>query len=127
MLQAARDAGIEPCLHHFTLPGWFGDDMGGFVDDRARGYYWPRHVDFMAETFGDLVFGWKPIDEPTAYVFAPYLMGVFPPGEADLERFAAALRGTYLANHGVACCVQRRQARVHDHEPRPSYPGVRGR
>ena len=130
MLQAARDAGIEPwvCLHHFTLPGWFGDDMGGFVDDRARGYYWPRHVDFMAETFGDLVFGWKPINEPTAYAFASYLMGVFPPGEADLERFAKALRGTYLANHEAwrllrsggkpVCTIMNLQ---------PSYPGVRGR
>jgi beta-glucosidase len=75
VLTAARDAGIAPwvCLHHFTLPGWFteiGD--GGFLDDRARSYYWARHVAFIAETFGDLVFGWKPINEPGAFA------GIYP-------------------------------------------------
>jgi beta-glucosidase len=70
VLTAARDAGISPwvCLHHFTLPGWFTEvGEGGFLDDRARSYYWARHVAFCAETFGDLVFGWKPINEPGAY------------------------------------------------------------
>ncbi len=34
MLTAARDAGIDiwVCLHHFSLPGWFGEDMAGFMD-----------------------------------------------------------------------------------------------
>jgi beta-glucosidase len=70
MLTAARDAGVSPwvCLHHFTLPGWFTEmGEGGFVDDRARSYYWARHVAFCAETFGELVFGWKPINEPGAF------------------------------------------------------------
>src|SRR4051812_1991192 len=70
VLTAARDAGVSPwaCLHHFTLPGWFTEmGEGGFVDDRARSYYWARHVAFCAETFGDLVFGWKPINEPGAF------------------------------------------------------------
>ena len=70
VLTAARDAGVSPwaCLHHFTLPGWFTEmGEGGFVDDRARSYYWARHVAFCAETFGELVFGWKPINEPGAF------------------------------------------------------------
>jgi beta-glucosidase len=70
VLTAARDAGVAPwvCLHHFTLPGWFTElGEGGFVDDHARSYHWARHVAFCAETFGDLVFGWKPINEPSAY------------------------------------------------------------
>lgn len=69
VLTAAHDAGVHPwvCLHHFTLPGWFRDE-GGFLDERARSYFWPRHVAFCAETFGDLVYGWKPINEPAAYV-----------------------------------------------------------
>ena len=29
------------------------------------GCVWSRHVDWVAETFGDLVAGWKPINEPT--------------------------------------------------------------
>jgi len=38
-LAAARAAGVSPwvCLHHFTLPGWFTEMGGGFVDDRAAG------------------------------------------------------------------------------------------
>jgi beta-glucosidase len=70
MLTAARDAGISAwvCLHHFTLPGWFTEiGEGGFVDEHARSYFWARHVAFCAETFGDLVFGWKPVNEPAAY------------------------------------------------------------
>src|SRR5262249_14861595 len=72
VLTAARAAGVHPwvCLHHFTLPGWFTEmGEGGFIDDCARSYYWARHVAFCAETFGDLVFGWKPINEPSAYAF----------------------------------------------------------
>jgi beta-glucosidase len=75
VLTAARAAGVSPwvCLHHFTLPGWFTEmGEGGFVDDRARSYYWARHVSFCAETFGDLVFGWKPINEPAAYALLYY-------------------------------------------------------
>lgn len=101
VLRAARDAGIEiwVCLHHFTLPGWFADDEGGFVDDRARGYHWARHVDWMGETFGDLVFGWKPVNEPLAFAGAGWLLGLHPPGRTDLEAFGAALRAVHLANH----------------------------
>src|SRR5580704_13316065 len=53
LLRAARDAGISVWVtaHHFTLPAWFSA-MGGFADERARGYYWRRHVEFLAETFG---------------------------------------------------------------------------
>jgi beta-glucosidase len=72
VLEAAWAAGVRPwvCLHHFTMPGWFTEmGEGGFLDDRARSYYWARHVAFVAETFGDLVFGWKPINEPSAYSF----------------------------------------------------------
>jgi len=101
VLRAARDAGVDvwACLHHFTLPGWFSDDAGGFLDDRSRSYHWARHVDWVGETFGDLVFGWKPINEPVAYAFGGFLMGSMPPGKADLESFAKALRATLLANH----------------------------
>ncbi|KAA0234042.1 MAG: 6-phospho-beta-glucosidase GmuD [Acidimicrobiales bacterium] len=101
VLKAARAAGVQVwvCLHHFTLPGWFSDDMGGFLDDKGLGYFWPRHVDFVAETFGDLVYGWKPINEPVAFAAAGWLAGLHPPGRSDPQRFAEALRATHLANH----------------------------
>ena len=68
MLQAAWDAGVTPwiCLHHFTLPKWFSD-VGGFNVESHRTNEWARHVDFMAETFGDLAGGWKPVNETNYY------------------------------------------------------------
>ena len=86
------------CLHHFTLPGWFteiGD--GAFCDDRARSYHWARHVAFCAETFGDLVFGWKPINEPFGYVALSYQLGVLPPRQRNFDRMLDAYRGILLA------------------------------
>ncbi len=87
ILTAARAAGVSPwvCLHHFTLPGWFTEMGGGFVDDRARSYYWARHVAFCAETFGDLVFGWKPINEPGAFA------GIYPHGQKRFDMLGATL------------------------------------
>lgn len=101
VLRAARDAGVAiwVCLHHFTLPGWFSEDEGGFLDRRARTYFWARHVDWVAETFGDLVHGWKPVNEPVAYAFGGWLTGEIPPGRRDVARFAEALEATLLANH----------------------------
>ncbi len=52
----------------------------------------------MAETFGDLVYGWKPINEPIAYAFGGWAMGEIPPGVADLAEFPKALRAAHLAN-----------------------------
>jgi len=100
VLTAARDAGVSPwvCLHHFTLPGWFteiGD--GAFRDDRARSYHWARHVAFCAETFGDLVFGWKPINEPFGYVALSYQLGALPPRRRDFGQMLEAYRGILLA------------------------------
>jgi len=100
MLLAAREVGLHiwVCLHHFSLPAWFAA-MGGFLDDRVRSYYWRRHVEFMRDTFADLVFGWKPINEPLAFAAAGWLAGVLPPGIRDLGQFRLALRGAHLANH----------------------------
>jgi beta-glucosidase len=87
VLTAARAAGVAPwvCLHHFTLPGWFTEAGGGFVDDHARSYFWARHVAFCAETFGDLVFGWKPVNEPGAYA------GIYPHGQKRFDMLGAVL------------------------------------
>jgi beta-glucosidase len=99
VLAAARAAGIAPwvCLHHFTLPGWFTETgEGGFLDERARSYFWARHVAFCAETFGDAVFGWKPINEPAAYA-ATYLPGGRPKSALHLQRVYDAMGAMLLA------------------------------
>ena len=73
VLIAAKDAGVSPwvSLHHFTLPQWFAD-IGGFLVDANRVGAWARHVDFIAETYGDLVAGWQPINETNYYSHAAY-------------------------------------------------------
>ena len=87
ILQAGRDAGLSiwVCLHHFTLPGWFADDLHGFRDDQQGRLLWNRHVDWVGETFGDLVAGWKPINEPTFYALGSNLLGALPPGRRDRQ------------------------------------------
>jgi beta-glucosidase len=84
ILEAARQAGVEPwvCLHHFTLPRWFADD-GGFLVPANRVETWARHVDFVAETFGELVAGWQPVNEPNYYALLAYGGDGWPPGHDD--------------------------------------------
>jgi hypothetical protein len=42
-----------------TLPRWFAAS-GGFLVERNRTRVWTGHVDYVAETFGDLTGGWPP-------------------------------------------------------------------
>jgi len=104
VLRAGGTAGLSmwACLHHFTLPGWFSEDLGGFVDDHSRSLHWARHVDFVAETFGDLIHGWMPINEPVAYAAGGYLDGSMPPGRTGADHFLGALRAIHLANVDAA-------------------------
>jgi beta-glucosidase len=127
MLTAARDAGLHiwVCLHHFSLPAWFADPRG-FLDDRSRSYYWRRHVEFVAEAFGDLVFGWKPINEPLAFAAGGWLSGALPPGVRDVERFRRALRATHLANYDAWRVLRSGGKPVSTiMNLSPLYPGVR--
>ena len=107
ILQAAHDAGVEPwvCLHHFTLPRWFAD-AGGFAIERNRTGAWRRHVDFLADTYGDLVSGWKPVNEPIWYAAGGWLGGAMPPGRRDFHEFAAVLEASILASHEAASRLQ---------------------
>ena len=100
VLQTGRDAGLTmwACLHHFSLPGWFADDEGGFLDDRARSGIWQRHVAWCAETFGDLVDGWKPINEPMVYAAGGWRSGWLPPGRQDPGDYRKVLRSMHLAH-----------------------------
>ena len=57
-------------LHHFTLPRWFAP-RGGFLVG-AHLERWTCHVEFVAETFGDLVGGWMPVNEANCYGMLHY-------------------------------------------------------
>jgi beta-glucosidase len=129
VLRAARDAGIEVwvCLHHFTLPGWFSQDEGGFVDRAAR-THWHRHVDWVGETFGDLVAGWKPINEPAFYALAGWRLGIHPPGQKDDAAYAEALEAILLAQHEAWRLLHSGGQPVATiFSIAPAYPAVRGR
>jgi beta-glucosidase len=103
VLTAARDAGIAPwvSLHHFTVPKWFLDG-GGFLVEANRTEVWRRHVDFVAETFGDLVAGWQPVNETNYYARAAYGGRGWPPGHDDPAEVAAVNEAIHLANAEAA-------------------------
>ncbi len=103
VLAAALDAGVEPwvCLHHFTLPRWFAD-AGGFLVEANRTGGWARHVEFIAETFGDLVRGWQPVNETNYYAFAAYRGRGWPPGHNDFAECAQVSQAMQLATAEAA-------------------------
>jgi len=103
VLNAARAAGITPwvCLNHFTLPRWFAAE-GGFVASSNRTDYWARHVDFVAETFGDLAGGWQPVNETNYYARAAYGGGGWPPGVHDRELVGQVEENFQLASAEAA-------------------------
>jgi beta-glucosidase len=113
VLQAARAAGITPwvCLHHFTLPGWFAG-AGGFFVEENRTDRWARHVDFMAETFGDLVGGWQPVNETNYYAAAAYRGRGWPPGHDDREEWAYVSEAVQLASAEAAVRLKQTGAPV---------------
>jgi beta-glucosidase len=113
VLTAAAGAGIVPwvCLHHFPLPRWFAAS-GGFLVERNRTDAWTRHVEFMAETFGDLVGGWQPVNETNIYGVAAYRGGGFPPGHNDREELAVATEAIQLATAEAAVRLRRTGAPV---------------
>jgi beta-glucosidase len=113
VLQGAHDAGITPwvCLHHFTLPRWFAE-RGGFLVEGNRTGSWRRHVEFMAETFGDLVGGWKPVNETNYYAGAAYGGRGWPPGHTDRDERALAAEQIHLATAEAAMVLRRTGAPV---------------
>ena len=68
VINAANSVGIQvwASLLEREAPHWF-DDERGFSDAKNAGRYWPRFVEMAADSFGDLVAGWFPIDDPIGY------------------------------------------------------------
>lgn len=118
VLRAAKRAGVDvwAVLHDGPVPGWFTDDQRGFLDDDGLRRTWPRHVDRVAETFGDLVAAWVPVLDPFTRARDSYLLGSRPPGRRDEEAFLGALRALHRASFEawrllssgeppVVCCI----------------------
>ncbi len=113
VLSAARTAGVVPwvCLHHFTLPRWFAA-KGGFLVEANRTGSWARHVDFVAETFGDLVGGWKPVNETNYYATIAYRGRGWPPGHNDHTEAAIVDEAIHLAAAEAAARLRQTGAPV---------------
>jgi len=118
VLRAAQDVGIAiwAVLHDGPLPGWFAEDQHGFDDDMALRKTWPRHVDKVADTFGDLVSAWVPILDPYTRALEGNLTATRPPNRHDPEKFLETLRSLHLASADawrllrsgeppVVCCI----------------------
>ena len=101
ILAAARDAGLRNwlTLQHTTLPGWYHDDEGGHREPTARGRFWLRHVDRVAEELQDLADGFVPIDDPIGWALRGYGLGSRPPGRRDPVTVREAVEGAVLATH----------------------------
>ena len=113
VLTAALDTGVQPwvCLHHFTLPRWFADS-GGFLAEANRTGGWAPHVEFIAETFGDLARGWQPVNETNYYAFAAYLGRGWPPGHDDVAECAQVSQAMQLATAEAAVRLRQTGAPV---------------
>jgi len=103
ILATARELKINiwVCLHHFTLPNWFAK-LGGFLVEENRTKYWLAHVDFIAETFGDLVAGWQPVNETNYYATAAYMAHGWPPGHNNVEEWLTVNQQIQLATAEAA-------------------------
>jgi beta-glucosidase len=104
VLRALRGSGLEAwaCIVHTTLPGWFSEDERGFLDERMARRVWPRHVDRVAEAFGDLVDGWVTFHEPARYALEAWLNGTIPPGRHDADDARRGLRNLLAADAEAA-------------------------
>jgi beta-glucosidase len=101
VLHTAHRLGLDvwACLHERALPGWFSVDEHGLADDRARRYFWARHVEQVGEDLGDLVDGWIPMMEPSRWAMQGWLTAAGPPGRLDdAEGFSGALEGALLGS-----------------------------
>ncbi len=130
VLRAARAAGLDvwAVLHDGPLPGWFADDERGFRDRTGLGRTWPRHVDRVAEAFGDQVSVWVPVLDPFAIATDGAHDGRRPPGTTVEDGLLDGFRELHLVSYGalrllrsgdpaVACCI----------DTVPAHPGVHTR
>ncbi len=100
VLSAAAAAGLQRwvVLAEGPLPGWFSIDEGGWRQRSARSYLWPRHVERVADTLGDLVDAWIPILRPVSFARGAFITAAAPPGTRNIGKFVETVEGAYLAS-----------------------------
>ena len=106
MVDACREFEVEPVvtLHHFTSPRWVAA-QGGWANPQTAQIF-GRYVERVMSAFGDRLSLVCTINEPNVAATIGYLVGLFPPGEQDFARRAAA-NETYIEAHHRAVDVVR--------------------
>jgi beta-glucosidase len=92
----AHGIAVWATLFDGVPPMWFVSE-GGFSDERNAATWWPRWVEWVAETFGDRVAGWFPLHDPIGHVEATYRWGTTPWGTPSADRHAHALQAMLVA------------------------------
>jgi beta-glucosidase len=101
----AHGLSVWATLFDGVPPRWFVSE-GGFSDERNAGTWWPRWVEWVAETFGDRVAGWCPLHDPVGHVEAAYRWGTTQSGTPDFDRHARALQSTIVAHRDAYRILQ---------------------
>jgi len=98
MIISLKNRNIEPfvTLHHFTNPIWISKE-GGWLNPKTIDYFL-EYVERVVREFKDLVKFWISINEPNAYAFTSYLMGMFPPQEKSLNKMITVLNNMVKAH-----------------------------
>ncbi len=99
MVGACREAGVEPIvtLHHFTTPRWVTEQGGWAAATTA--HLFGRYAERVMAAIGDQLQLVCTINEPNVVATMGYLVGLFPPGEQDYSRRAAANQTFIDAHH----------------------------
>lgn len=101
--------GIEPMvtLHHFTNPIWF-EEKGAFLQEDSPEVF-TRFVEHVVERLGAKVKLWCTINEPTAYAFSGYFIGLFPPAHKNLQTAAIVMRNMLRTHTAAYTTIKRIQ------------------
>lgn len=109
MLNDLHKRGMKPVvtLHHFTEPLWFVE-RGSFVRE-ANIRFFVRYATHVVNALRDLCDFWITINEPNVYAVQGYELGVFPPGEQNVQRTLVVSRMLLQAHVEVFYAIRRIQ------------------
>jgi Glycosyl hydrolase family 1 len=96
LLEQCSGLEVWACLFDGDVPAWF-DDEGHFADAKNAARAWPRHVEHVAEHFGDRITAWVPMDRPAQFARAAFIDGRFPPKRTDERIHADVVRNLLVA------------------------------
>jgi len=98
IVDGCRERGMEPLvtLHHFTHPGWLGEEFWLRADSSERYLTWVRRA---LEELAPRVRLWVTLNEINVLAMDSWLLGVFPPGRRLALSDAAVAVDNLLTAH----------------------------